>query len=50
MDQIKAHEKKHEISEDDSARWSDEVQKLTDQYIKRIDESLVEKEREIRQV
>ena len=50
MDQIKTHEKKHEISEDDSGRWSDEVQKLTDQYIKRIDESLVEKEREIRQV
>jgi ribosome recycling factor len=50
MDQIKTFEKKHEISEDDSGRWSDEVQKLTDQYIKRVDESLVEKEREIRQV
>jgi ribosome recycling factor len=30
--------------------WSDEVQKLTDQYIKRIDESLADKEREIKQV
>ena len=30
--------------------WSDEVQKLTDSYIKRIDESLVEKEKEIKQV
>jgi len=30
--------------------WSDEVQKLTDQYIKRIDEALADKEREIRQV
>ncbi len=50
MDQIKTFEKKHEIGEDDGGRWSDEVQKLTDQYIKRVDESLVEKEREIRQV
>jgi ribosome recycling factor len=50
MEQIKGFEKKHEISEDDSRDWSDQVQKLTDQYIKRIDEALVEKERDIRQV
>ena len=50
MDQIKAFEKKHEISEDDVGRWSEEVQKLTDQYIKRIDEGLAEKDRDIRQV
>jgi len=50
MDQIKGFEKKHEISEDDVKGWSDEVQKLTDQYIKRIDESLADKEREIKQV
>lgn len=50
MDQIKGFEKKHDLSEDDAARWSDEVQKLTDSYIKRIDESLAEKERDIRQV
>jgi len=50
MDQIKAQQKKHDLSEDDLERWSDEVQKLTDQYIKRIDESLAEKERDIRQV
>jgi len=49
-DQIKAAEKKHLISEDDTGRWSDEVQKLTDSYIKRIDESLADKEREIKQV
>jgi ribosome recycling factor len=49
-DQIKNFEKKHEISEDDVRTWSEDVQKLTDQYIKRIDESLVEKERDIRQV
>ncbi len=50
MEQIKTHEKKHEISEDDARTWHDEVQKLTDQYVKRIDEGLVEKERDIRQV
>ena len=50
MEQIKAAEKKHEIGEDEAKTWSDEVQKLTDQYIKRVDESLVDKEREIKQV
>lgn len=49
-DQIKGWEKKHLISEDDSGRWTEEVQKLTDAYIKRIDEALAEKEREIKQV
>ena len=50
MDQIKTLEKKHEISEDDVGRWSDDVQKLTDHYIRKIDESLTEKEKDIRQV
>jgi ribosome recycling factor len=50
MEQIKAAEKKHVVGEDEAKTWSDEVQKLTDSYIKRIDESLVEKEREIKQV
>jgi ribosome recycling factor len=50
MDQIKAHEKKHELGEDDAKHWHEEVQKLTDQYIKRIDEAFADKERDIRQV
>ncbi|APH54228.1 Ribosome Recycling Factor (RRF) [Granulibacter bethesdensis] len=50
MDQIKGHEKKSEIGEDEAKTWSDEVQKLTDQYIKRVDDALVEKEKDIRQV
>jgi ribosome recycling factor len=50
MEQIKGFEKKHEISEDEQKDWSDEVQKLTDQYIKRVDDALAEKERDIRQV
>lgn len=50
MEQIKGQEKKHVIGEDVSKTWQDEVQKLTDQFIKRIDESLVDKEKDIRQV
>ncbi len=49
-DQIKTAEKKGEIGEDNLKDWTDEVQKLTDGYIKRIDDSLAEKEREIKQV
>jgi ribosome recycling factor len=50
MDQIKGFEKKGEISEDDVKDWSDVVQKLTDSYVKRIDDSLADKDREIKQV
>jgi ribosome recycling factor len=50
MDQIKALEKKSTISEDDEKRWSEDVQKLTDQYIKRIDDLLADKDKEIKQV
>src|SRR3954453_571652 len=48
MDQIKGLEKKHEIGEDEMKDWSDQVQRLTDGYIKRIDELLAEKDKEIR--
>jgi ribosome recycling factor len=50
MEQVKAYEKKHEIGEDIAKTWHDEIQKLTDQYIKRIDDSLADKERDIKQV
>jgi ribosome recycling factor len=50
MEQIKTFEKKKEIGEDVSKNWHDEVQKLTDQYIKRLDEALADKEKDIRQV
>ena len=50
MEQIKGFEKKHDIGEDQAKTWSDEVQKLTDQYVKRIDESLTDKEKDIKQV
>ena len=50
MEQIKAHEKKHEIGEDLAKNWSEDVQKLTDQFIKKVDEALTDKEKDIRQV
>jgi ribosome recycling factor len=50
MEQVKAYEKKHEIGEDVAKVWQTEVQKLTDQYIKRVDDSLADKEKDIRQV
>ena len=50
MDQVRAAEKKTIIGEDEGKDWSDEVQRLTDGYIKRIDEALTEKDKEIRQV
>jgi ribosome recycling factor len=50
MEQIKGHEKKHEIGEDLAKDWAEEVQKLTDQFIKKVDEALADKEKDIRQV
>jgi ribosome recycling factor len=50
MEQIKALEKKGDIGEDDMKDWSDQVQKLTDAYVKRVDESLADKEKDIKQV
>ena len=50
MEQIKGHEKKHDIGEDLAKNWAEEVQKLTDQFIKKVDEALADKEKDIRQV
>lgn len=50
LDQAKALEKKGDISRDDLKTWSDAVQKLTDQYVKKVDDILSDKEREIKQV
>jgi ribosome recycling factor len=50
MEQVKALEKKSIISQDDSTRWSEDIQKLTDSYVKRIDDGLADKDREIKQV
>lgn len=50
METIKGWETKSEISKDDAKRWSDEVQKLTDGTIKKVDEVLAEKEKDIKTV
>jgi ribosome recycling factor len=47
MEHLKADEKKHEISEDERKRLENEVQKLTDETIKEIDEAAANKEKEI---
>lgn len=47
MDTLKKMEKDNDISEDEHKRLSDEVQKLTDEYIGKIDGMLTEKEKDI---
>lgn len=47
MEMLKEDEKKKEISEDDRKRLEEEVQKLTDQYVKLADEATAHKEKEI---
>ena len=47
MDALKTDEKKHEISEDERKRLEQEVQKLTDDTIKEVDEAADAKEKEI---
>src|SRR5215475_6027619 len=49
MDQLKKLEKDGEISQDEHRGLSDQVQKMTDDHIKRIDEALGTKEKEILQ-
>jgi|TARA_A100001011_G_scaffold106608_1_gene112950 ribosome recycling factor len=50
MDEIKKIEKDGNVGKDRAVDLSNEVQELTDDYIKKIDEILSQKENEIRQV
>jgi ribosome recycling factor len=50
MDALKKAEKDGDISQDDSRRDSERVQKMTDEMISEIDRLLAEKEKEIMQV
>ena len=50
MELLKKLEKDGKLSQDDHRRRSEEVQKLTDETIKRIDESFESKQKEIMQV
>ncbi len=47
MDNLKADENKKEISEDDRKRLEGELQKLTDEQIKAVEEEFVRKEKDI---
>ncbi len=47
IEQIRKMEKNHEISEDDSKRAQDHIQKIHDKYIKEINEAAEKKEKEI---
>ncbi len=49
-DHLKKQEKSHEISEDQLEDYLDEVQKLTDEHIKEIDQIMKDKEQEILKV
>ncbi|MEE6075957.1 ribosome recycling factor [Avibacterium avium] len=46
-DQIKALLKEKEISEDEERKAQDEIQKITDLYVKKVDEVLADKEKEL---
>jgi len=50
MDEVKKQEKAKAISEDDAKRASDEIQKLTDKYVGKIDTMLASKEKDIMSV
>lgn len=50
MDEIKKLKKDNAISEDDEKRFENEIQKLTDEAIKKIDALLASKEKDILQV
>jgi ribosome recycling factor len=50
MDSLKKMEKDGKISQDEHRHQSDAVQKLTDDHIKKVDDTLAAKEREILQV
>lgn len=49
-DKIKKLEKDKEISEDDSKKYVDQVQTITDEYIKKVDEVTAAKEKEVMEI
>jgi ribosome recycling factor len=50
MDSIKKMEKDKAVSEDDAKRQSEEVQKITDGFVKKIDDLLAAKEKDVMKV
>ena len=50
MDAVKKLEKDKAVSEDDAKRQSEEIQKVTDGFIKKVDEILAQKEKDVMKV
>ena len=50
MDKLKRMERAGDLSQDEQHLWSEEVQELTDRFVKEIDSAVVAKESEIMQV
>lgn len=50
MDTLKRQEKDGEIGQDELHRGQDDIQKLTDEYVAKVDAALAEKEKDIMQV
>jgi ribosome recycling factor len=50
MDTIKKQEKDGELTEDQVHNFSDEVQKITDNFVSKVDQALQQKEQDIMQV
>lgn len=49
-EEVKKQEKNKQLSEDDSKRIQGEIQKITDKFVKLIDERLAKKEKEVMQI
>jgi ribosome recycling factor len=47
MDALKKGEKDGDLTEDDQKNWAEKVQKITDEHIKKVDELLASKEKEV---
>ena len=50
MDKLKAQKKSGEITEDDQKQYEEEMQKLTDKYVKQVDKACEEKNKEIMEI
>jgi ribosome recycling factor len=50
MDKLKRMEREHEMSQDDHKLWAEEIQRMTDETIQKIDDALSQKQKEIMQV
>ena len=50
MDKLKAQKKNSEITEDDQKNLEEEMQKITDKYVKLVDKACEEKNKEIMEI